>query len=117
MPYICYKEKNFRADSLALIETADAICKEYMAQGFTLTLRQLYYQFVARDILANSQKNYDRLGAILNDARLAGLIDWEAMEDRTRNLRTLPSWDSPKDILGAVAQQFRYDRWATQNTR
>jgi len=117
MPFICYKERRFGADSEAIIEKAKEICEDYMAQGYTLTLRQLYYQFVARDILANTEKNYDRLGSIINDARLAGRIDWDAIEDRTRHLRKLASWDSPKDILESCAQQFRYDRWKDQPTR
>ena len=48
MPRLCYIEKNLRADSLTIIAQANEIVDEYAAQGFTLTLRQLYYQFVAR---------------------------------------------------------------------
>lgn len=106
--------KNFGAKTLEIITQADKICKEYMKQGYTLTLRQVYYQFVARGLMENKQTEYKRLGSILNDARLAGLIDWAAMEDRTRNLQQLSTWDSPADILKAVAKQFRYDRWDSQ---
>lgn len=117
MPYICYREIKFRPDSEAIIAIAEKICHEYMAEGYTLTLRQLYYQFVARDHIANSQKEYDRLGSIINDARLAGRLDWDAIEDRTRNLEQLATWDSPRDILEASAKQFRYDWWDTQPVR
>jgi hypothetical protein len=37
--------KNFRSSALVVIEQANAIIDEYVARGFTLTLRQLYYQF------------------------------------------------------------------------
>jgi hypothetical protein len=47
------------------------------AEGYDLTLRQLYYQFVSRDLIANKLSEYKRLGSIINDARLAGLIDWD----------------------------------------
>lgn len=117
MPYIAYKDVKFHKKSLALIETARSICNDYMADGYTLTLRQLYYQFVARAIIPNTLKDYKNLGNIINDARLSGLIDWDAIEDRTRNLEQLSSWDSPKDILKATAEQFRYDRWDNQQTR
>jgi hypothetical protein len=117
MTKIAYIERNFSAGSLATIAKANEIIAEYQAQGYTLTLRQLYYQFVARDIIPNRQSEYKRLGSVLNDGRLAGLIDWEAMEDRVRNLETLATWDSPSDILNAVSQQFRYDRWADQDWR
>lgn len=117
MSIICYQERKFSDSSEKVIEVAEAICAEYMAQGYTLTLRQLYYQFVARDIVPNTMQEYKRIGSIINDARLAGRLDWEAIEDRTRNLESLSTWDSPKDILKATAEQFRYDRWDSQPVR
>lgn len=117
MPLICYVPKTFRRSSLDIIERANTICADYTAQGFDLTLRQLYYQFVSRDWIANKQTEYDRLGSIINDARLAGLLDWNYIVDRTRNLRSLAHWDSPESIVDAVANQYRTERWAHQPTR
>src|ERR1044072_5302001 len=96
MPKIAYVPRRFSAASLDVIETAEGICDDYAAQGYDLTLRQLYYQFVARDLSPNTQQEYKRLGAIINDARLAGLIDWDHLVDRTRNLRGLDHWESPE---------------------
>lgn len=76
MPKIQYKEVNFRSDSLQLIGTASSIVEEYEADGYELTLRQLYYQLVARGYIENTMNSYKRVGSIINDARLAGLIDW-----------------------------------------
>ena len=109
--------KNFRAASLVLIDSANEIINEYAAQGYSLTLRQLYYQFVARDLLANTIKNYNRLGSVINDARLAGYIDWLAIEDRTRNVNDAPRWDDPADAVLAVLQQYRVDVWEDQPRR
>lgn len=117
MPKLLYREKRFGAEAKTLIEQADAICMEYADQGFTLTLRQLYYQFVARDIIPNTMRDYKRLAKLVNDGRLAGLIDWEHVEDRTRNLEALPTWDSPGDILHSAAEGYRHDLWATQDLR
>lgn len=117
MPFIRYEEKNFHQKSLAIIAKANEICAEYVEQGYILTLRQLYYQFVARGLLPNTMKDYKNLGNVINDGRLAGLIDWDHIEDRTRNLASLSTWNSPKDILEATAQQFRYDWWEDQETR
>lgn len=107
-------DKNFRSDTLRLIEIANIIIEEYKVLGFQLTLRQLYYQFVSRDIIPNKQSEYKRLGSIINDARLAGLIDWSAIEDRTRNVRSLSTWDDPQQIMLAVASQYREDLWRDQ---
>lgn len=117
MPRIAYTEINFRPASLELIRTADAICREYARQGFDLTLRQLYYQFVARDLIANKQTEYKRLGAVINDARLAGLLDWNFIVDRTRNLRSLAHWNSPESVIRAAAYGYRTERWAGQPNR
>ena len=82
-----------------------------------LTLRQLYYQLVSRDLIPNTERSYKRVGSIINDARLAGLIDWSAIEDRTRNVRRLSHWDNPADIVETVAKQFRVDMWVGQTYR
>lgn len=117
VPKIRYVKKRFNASSLKVIAQANEIIANYTAQGYSLTLRQLYYQFVSRDLLPNKQANYNRLGSIVNDARLAGLIDWNAIEDLTRELRALPFWASPEEIVRSCADQFRVDLWAGQPAR
>lgn len=113
---IKYVERKFSPGSLEIIRQADAICTAYARQGFTLTLRQLYYQFVAKALIPNKDTEYKRLGGIINDARLAGLIDWAHLEDRTRNLRSLGHWAGPGGILSAAAQTYQDDLWANQET-
>ena len=109
-----FESKNFQAKSLEVIETVNEILDEYAAQGFTLSLRQLYYQLVARDYIENSIKSYKRIGTIVSDARLAGLIDWDMIEDRARETSIPPAWDTPADIIQTAAAQFRLDRWKGQ---
>jgi hypothetical protein len=115
MPLICYVPKSFRPDTQTRINQANEIIAEYQAQGFKLTLRQLYYQFVSRDLIPNTVQSYKSLGDVVNDGRLAGLIDWDAIEDRTRNLRSSPHWSSPRSIVRACADQFAVDLWDTQD--
>ena len=112
---IAYINKNFKEGTYEIIDKANVIINEYSAQGFTLTLRQLYYQFVARGLLENSQKSYKNLGSIINDGRLAGEIDWEAIVDRTRNLKVNPHWESPADIVEQCARQFAINKWLDQD--
>lgn len=111
-----------------MVERANAIIDEYLAAGYDLTLRQLYYQFVARDAFPeawrdrrtgskNTQANYKKLGGILNKGRLAGLIDWLALTDRTRHMRARAHWDDPADIVRACAGQFFVDLWEEQDSR
>ena len=115
MPKICYVPKNFRDSSLELIDKINGVIDEYQRQDYTLTLRQCYYQLVARGIIENNQKVYKTTGSLINDARLAGLIDWNAIEDRTRNLKGLAHWSSPKSIIESAAYSYRRDVWLHQN--
>jgi len=105
---------NFRANTLVLIEKCNVILDSYAAQGFDMTLRQLYYQLVQANEIHNNQRQYDRLGDIVNNARLAGLIDWDYIVDRTRSLRQLSTWNSPSEIISVSAEQYRVDKWEGQ---
>jgi len=110
-----YIDKNFRNSSLALIEQANEIIEAYQADGYDLTLRQLYYQFVARDYLPNRQTEYSRLGSVINDARLAGMIDWDSIVDRTRSYESLGHWSSPADILRSAASSYHINLRSDQD--
>jgi hypothetical protein len=109
MPRIKYKTFNFRPKTQDVIERANEILREYSSQGFDLTLRQLYYQFVARGEIANKQSEYNKLGSIVNDARLAGLIDWNHITDRTRYVRSFPSFDDIPSFVRAVSNSYAID--------
>ena len=98
-----------------LLAHAISVSEEYSAQGYQLTLRQLYYQLVARDIIPNSQRWYKRLGEVVNKGRLAGHIDWNMIVDRGRISGMPAHWDSPSDILMSAAASYRTNRWAGQN--
>lgn len=117
MPLIQYQEIRFTEPRRQLIDTANAIINQYTAQGFRLTLRQLYYQLVSRDVIPNSQREYSKLGNAVNDARLAGHIDWTAIEDRTRELGINSHWDKPSDIVESAAKSYHNDLWRFQHWR
>lgn len=117
MAKIKYEERNFTSGTLSLIATAEGIIGEYQAAGFQLTLRQIYYQFVARGVIANTEQSYKRIGDIVSAGRRAGLLDWDAIEDRTRHLRKLNSWKGPREILEAARDSFHRDLWANQRRR
>lgn len=113
---ICYRPKKFGKENKIVIDMANAIIAEYQGQGYDLTLRQLYYQFVSRDIIKNSLQEYKRLGNIINDGRLAGLISWTAIVDRTRNLQTAATWDSPASVLRSAARCYASNWWQQQDS-
>lgn len=116
---VCIKYVEYKPDanSRALIAQSITILEEYQSQGYSLTLRQLYYQLVSRDIIPNNVKSYSRLGTIISRAREAGMIDWRHIVDRTRNVRSNPHWEDAKHFMETAAPQFHLDWWAGQEVR
>jgi hypothetical protein len=100
--------------TMVVIDQANAIIAEYLEQGLKLTLRQLFYQFVARALLENLFGNYKRLGRIVCEARDGGFIDWDAMEDRVREVYFHSAWPSPAARVRAAARAYAEDLWRGQ---
>lgn len=112
-----YKEIALRTDTRKMIYVINDIITDYQQQGFTLSVRQLYYQLVARDIIENTEQSYKRIASIINDGRLAGLIDWDAIEDRNRDIEMMTRWSSGSSIVRAAANSFHQDMWVNQTER
>lgn len=128
-----FKDLNIRADRMSIIQQANAIIDEYISQGMRMTLRQLYYRFIAMDLFPNkwideeynaahglapdtknTVKNYGRLGDIISDGRLAGIIDWDAIEDREREPIIPVDWLSLNDMTEQAFKSYRLPRWEGQ---
>ena len=107
-------EWNPSTRSLGLVKIINRILEEYREQGYRLTLRQLYYQLVARDIIANKVEEYNSLGNVVSKGRLSGLIDWEMIEDRIRVPTENSHWENPEQILKAASNSYYQSRWENQ---
>jgi hypothetical protein len=130
MPKVQYKNfsRKFSAKKREMVTKVNVILAEYAAKGYVMTQRQLYYQFVARDLFpeswadkktgsTNNLRSYQKLVRIVNDARLAGMIDWQALEDITRSIGRNSHWDDPADAIKSIAAQYRIDLWRDQSHR
>lgn len=115
MTKICYVPKDFTPEHLKIIGQASAIIDENGA--LKMTLRQIYYQFVTRNWIANKQSEYKRLGGIISEARLAGMISWDAIEDRVRFLQGVPFVESPADAIRKARDEYALDLWWNQPMR
>lgn len=114
MPKVQYKYVAFRDKSLRLIELINHVIGEYEAMGYELTLRQAYYQLVARGYIENTERSYKNIGSLINEGRLAGLIDWNSITDRTRNIKKNSHWSDPADIINSSLYSYQIDKWEDQ---
>lgn len=141
MAYRIYVEKNrIRPAHLEVIRRADEVLAAANADGFTMSVRQLYYHFVANDLFSedrffrwtgskyvpstreaggtvNADPNYKWLGGLLTDGRMNGLIDWDFLEDRHRGLRDWHHDSSPAAAIRLAARRFALSRWEDQPYR
>jgi len=118
MPKIAYvPETKFTEAVTRDIDRANQIMEDYATQGYELTLRQLYYQFVARGWIANNVREYKRLGDVVAKGRLSGLIDWNHLVDRTRGMEQNSHWSDPESIIASAANSYAVDKWQGQRYR
>lgn len=111
--------KSLRAETSEVIEQANDIIDRFQQQGYRMTLRQLYYQFVSQNLIRNEEKSYKRLASIVSDGRLAGLIDWDAIEDRGRTPSIPSHYNGLNHIMQVIhraADGYTLDKWDGQGT-
>lgn len=109
-----FQVKRFSPSSEKLLAVIDDILRTYEKAGYDLSLRQLYYQLVSRNVVPNTEKSYKSVGSLVSDARMAGLIDWGMIRDRGREHLSLPHWVSPADFMESVIPQYHIDLWRGQ---
>lgn len=109
-----FRATAFTAKSKALIAQCNEIILRYQARGLRMTLRQLYYQLVTINVITNAERSYKNLSNLVSDARLAGEMDWAAIEDRVRVPRGVAEYSSPKAVMEAALYSYRLPRWDTQ---
>jgi hypothetical protein len=115
--FMCYQPKKFSKDHIELIAKINAIVQPYEEAGHLVTVRQVYYQLVHRNWIANKVTEYQRLVGILTDARMAGLVSWTAFEDRNRQLKGVSHVDGPPQAIKDMLADYALDLWANQDWR
>ena len=86
------------------------IIDAFSVKGYRLTLRQLYYQLVSRNIIPNQEKEYAKLGSLLTKGRMMGEIDWDALEDRVRKPYLPYQAEDKATALRDIIRQYRLPR-------
>lgn len=111
MAKIKYRDIRFTTDRAERIVWINSVLAEYTSP---VSVRQVYYRLVAASLIANQPEEYNKIQSIIADARYAGAIDWDAIEDRNREPVRPDEWDSGRAALDDIIAKFRMNRWLTQ---
>lgn len=112
-----YGKIHLRHATKVLIAKINKIINVYLAQGYVLSVRQIYYQMVAGGEIPNNLNSYQKIAQAINDGRTYGLIDWDAIEDRNRTIQTRSHWNHPSEILRDAVDWWHMDMWENQDER
>jgi len=93
-----------------LLDEATAMAEQYRDDGYSLTLRQLYYALVSEGLIPNSQNSYKRLGDVLGNARLEGDFEMDLIVDRGREAGASAQNEVKTDVDDAEGEARRYIR-------
>ena len=114
MSKIKFRQAKLSSINMQRLNLVNSIIEEYQQQGYRLTLRQLYYQLVSRDIIENQLSEYQKLSTLLKEGRMGGLVDWNAIEDRLRKPYTPFNVESASKAIEVLVDQFSVDRMEGQ---
>ena len=112
-----FREIGFSNQSKILLKQIIDILNDYSAQGYQLSLRQLYYQLVSKNIVPNSERSYNNIGNLVSKGRNAGVIDWDMIVDRGRETIIPQHWNSPAEILEIASRSYHIDKWQVRALR
>jgi len=98
--------------SLELLEQVQEIIDSY---DFALTLRQIYYQLVAKQIIPNKQNYYHKLSRLCVMGRDEGILPEEGFADRLREVDKLSSWVDLNEFMETVRRSYHKDKWQNQD--
>lgn len=111
-----FREPKLSKPNMERLILINRILREYQDDGYVLTLRQLYYQLVTKNVIINHDKEYGKLSILMKEGRMGGIVDWKAIEDRLREPDVPANWDSPKEVLEAALYSYRRNRMQGQET-
>jgi len=100
-----------QAKTIRLIE----IAKEILLEGHPMTVRQVYYRQVSRQVIKNNRGQYQAVSNALVEARRSGVIPWEWVEDRLRRPRLVSMWAGLPEFAETCRRSYRRDVWETQS--
>lgn len=97
-----------------LLDNMINIIEDYEKIRHQITVRQVFYQMVARNFLGNTKNNYYAVGKLLRYGRMSGEIDWNTIVDRTRSIQMPLEFRGMKELGSFIKNKYRKCRWEDQ---
>ncbi len=98
------RERRTKAEVEAIRAAIEAVLKADHPQ----TVRQVFYQLVAKRVIEKTEAEYQRtVIRLLSEMRLAGRVSWHWIVDESRRTRTTQTFDNIADALRHTAQYYR----------
>jgi len=96
---------NWTAFQLNKLNEVKRVLSDYSAYK-PLTLRQIFYQLVSRQIIENKSTEYVSLSLLLKWARIDGHVGWNDIADRVRTLHSWDGWPTKDDFIEYEVEGF-----------
>jgi len=102
------------------LERLDQILKILNSYDFALTLRQIYYQLITRQIIPQpvdgdeAKRVYKRLSNLCVNGRDEGILPEEAFIDNLRILDKPGAWVDLNSFKETVRRSYNKDKWQNQ---
>jgi len=96
--------------TMTILEASHSI----LAAHNPMTVRQVYYQLISRQVIENNRSQYQAVSNALVQARQEGFIPWEWIEDRLRRPRAVSMWDDLGNFGNDVLSAYRRNVWTNQ---
>jgi hypothetical protein len=98
------RERRTKAEVEAIREAITAV----LTVDHPQTVRQVFYQLVARGVIEKSEKQYQgTVIRLLGEMRLDGRIRWDWIVDESRRTRITQTFDNISDALQDTAKYYR----------
>jgi len=109
------KKPRLRRTKAALATLRNRL-REIAEANRPLTLRNLFYCAVSKDLVEKTQREYKAVMRAALDLRRGGDMPWDWLVDSTRWMRKPNSYSSLHDLLDEQQRFYRRDLWQHQTT-
>jgi hypothetical protein len=106
------KISKYRNKTLKIIGQVQKLITKH--RGRKLTLRQIFYQLVAKKIIQNNLHAYKNLSYLIAKARKSGDLPWDVMRNHTRFVIKENSWPNYKDFTKKIEKIYHKSKLANQ---